>query len=354
MIPVDGQNLVVNPSFEDLEKCPDNLQQFDKYVKAWSTPTSGSTGLFVQCTSFSDIKAGDNYQGSQVAKAGSNYAGCYFYGIENYREYIQGSLSDSLIIGSKYKVSIWVSLADKSDMAISDISIAFIDKTFDDWTSQNIVLNKASYLSVNKQLIRFTDEIINNKEDWTLLEQEFTASEKATNFIIGNFNVNRETKKKNQKFFTKVRKAYYYIDDVSVMNVDALKKQISFEIKDKDKSVYETGKRYTFENLQFDFDKSEIRKTSFEELSGLVNFMMSRPKMNILIEGHTDEKGSESYNLELALRRVESVKYFFTLRGISPERIETVSHGEAIPKLIGNTDHMDQQNRRVEFTLLDK
>lgn len=351
---LSSQNLVLNPSFEDMVKCPDDLQQFDKNTTSWSTPTSGSTDLFTLCTDFQDIKSTVNYQGSQPPKNGSNYAGCYFYGINDYREYIQGSLSDSLIIGSKYKVSLWVSLADKSDMAISDIQILFSDKIFKSYNSQNISLNKSKQQSAINQLIAFTDQIIHNKEDWVLLENEFVANERTLFFIIGNFNSNRETNKKNQKFFTMVRKAYYYIDDISVVKIDPVLESVVITNQEFNERSFDTDQRYTFQNLQFEFDRWNIQKTSFEELSELVKHLLKNPELTILIEGHTDEKGSEDYNLDLAYKRVMSVRDFLVLRGISEERIEIISHGESLPKITGTTNHVDQQNRRVEFTLRTK
>jgi outer membrane protein OmpA-like peptidoglycan-associated protein len=350
-MPVLGQNLVLNPSFEVLVTCPDDLQQFSANVKHWTAPSRGSTDIFAQCTEFIDIKAGNNYQGSQLPKDGSNYAGCYFYGFEDYREYIQGTLSDSLQIGSKYKIRLWVSLADKSDMAIADIQMLFIDKTIETYTSRTISLNTSSYRTVKKQLITFTDQIITHKEDWVLLEQEFMANKKTSHFIIGNFNSNRHTKKKNQKFFTRVRKAYYYIDDVSVINIDPVLNPVITKAQEPITPTFDTERRYTFKNLQFEFDRWNIQKISFIELRELANHLKNHPKLNILIEGHTDEKGSENYNLNLALNRVESVKTFFTQSGISPKRIEIVSHGESKPKQSISTISNDQQNRRVEFTL---
>jgi outer membrane protein OmpA-like peptidoglycan-associated protein len=236
-------------------------------------------------------------------------------------------------------------------MAIADIQMLFIDKTIETYTSQTISLNTSSYRTVKKQLITFTDQIINHKEDWVLLEQEFMANKKTSHFMIGNFYSNRHTKKKNQKFFTRVRKAYYYIDDVSVINIDPVLNPVIAKAQEPITPTFDTERRYTFKNLQFEFDRWNIQKISFIELRELANHLKNHPKLNILIEGHTDEKGSENYNLNLALNRVESVKTFFTQSGISPKRIKIVSHGESKPKQSISTISNDQQNRGVEFTL---
>jgi OOP family OmpA-OmpF porin len=102
-------------------------------------------------------------------------------------------------------------------------------------------------------------------------------------------------------------------------------------------------------NVEFDFDKSNIRPEYHDELKKVGDFMNKYPETNIVLEGHTDSRGSEEYNQKLSQRRVDSVKnYIIEKFNIDEKRLTTVGYGETRPIADNNTDGGRQRNRRVE------
>ena len=76
---------------------------------------------------------------------------------------------------------------------------------------------------------------------------------------------------------------------------------------------------------------------------------MIRKDLKIKLDGHTDDNGSEEYNMELSKNRVQAVKDFLVSNGVAPERIETYYFGESKPITDNSTREGRAQNRRVEM-----
>jgi outer membrane protein OmpA-like peptidoglycan-associated protein len=101
--------------------------------------------------------------------------------------------------------------------------------------------------------------------------------------------------------------------------------------------------------LEFENDKAIILKKSYGELESLTNMMLIREDLRIRLDGHTDNNGSEEYNLELSKNRVEAVKELLVSNGIDPSRIETNFFGESKPIADNSTKDGQLKNRRVEM-----
>lgn len=97
----------------------------------------------------------------------------------------------------------------------------------------------------------------------------------------------------------------------------------------------------------FDFDQFSLTGAARNTLSDQSALLERAPTVDVLIEGHTDERGTREYNLALGARRAASVRDFLIANGISPARIDTVSYGEERPEVIGATEAAFQQNRRA-------
>jgi OOP family OmpA-OmpF porin len=106
--------------------------------------------------------------------------------------------------------------------------------------------------------------------------------------------------------------------------------------------------------IQFDFGKATIRRESNKLLDEAVKVLQTYPELRIQISGHTDNVGEPAKNLELSQARADSVKAYFTGKGIDAGRIETRGAGETEPVADNATDAGRQQNRRIEFKLLQK
>lgn len=104
-------------------------------------------------------------------------------------------------------------------------------------------------------------------------------------------------------------------------------------------------------NILFGFDKSDLSAEATENLNKLVTVLNTYPDTNIELQGHTDSKGSESYNQNLSEKRAGTVSQYLASQGINTLRLKTVGFGETIPKYDNETEEGRAQNRRVEFLI---
>ena len=113
------------------------------------------------------------------------------------------------------------------------------------------------------------------------------------------------------------------------------------------------GHKMILENLIFAQGKYEIQKSSYDELEKIIGIMNEYPAMEVLLEGHTDNQGDFTLNVELAKNRVDAVKtYLVEIGGIAEERIYTKSWGSIKPISSNSTPQTRKKNRRVEFTII--
>ena len=104
--------------------------------------------------------------------------------------------------------------------------------------------------------------------------------------------------------------------------------------------------------LLFDFDKSVVKEQYIPILRNLIDYMVEN-NYDVTIIGHTDSKGSESYNEKLSMRRAISVKEKLLELGLSPDRIVGLEgRGELETVASNETEEGRAQNRRIEFNLV--
>lgn len=114
----------------------------------------------------------------------------------------------------------------------------------------------------------------------------------------------------------------------------------------------EKGQKVRLNNIFFDFDKATLKAESYPELDRLVDIMNKNQDIKIEIAGHTDNKGSDDYNLNLSRSRAEAVMKYVTDKGIDQSRISSKGYGESNPIADNETEEGRQLNRRVEFEIL--
>ncbi len=105
--------------------------------------------------------------------------------------------------------------------------------------------------------------------------------------------------------------------------------------------------------LYFDFNKAEVKVTSETDQYSMLfqDWLGKHPDAVLSITGHTDGKGSDTYNLSLGNKRAENTMKYLSGKGISPERIKILSKGEADPVSDNSTETGRAKNRRAEITL---
>jgi peptidoglycan-associated lipoprotein len=100
--------------------------------------------------------------------------------------------------------------------------------------------------------------------------------------------------------------------------------------------------------IYFDFDRSEIRGDARPTLRANGE-TLRRAMVDIVVEGHTDERGSEEYNLALGERRAHAVMKYLANLGVSSSQMSVVSYGETRPAVSGHTEAAWAKNRRADF-----
>ena len=117
-----------------------------------------------------------------------------------------------------------------------------------------------------------------------------------------------------------------------------------------------TEKEVILQPIYFEYDKSNITKEGAAELDKLVQVMNEYPTMVIFAKSHTDQRGSDRYNLNLSDRRAKSTVQYLVSKGISKERISGQGFGESEPKVTCDncTEEQHAQNRRSEFLIVKK
>lgn len=101
--------------------------------------------------------------------------------------------------------------------------------------------------------------------------------------------------------------------------------------------------------IYFDFDRDTIRSEFESVLVAHARYLRSNGNARVVLQGHTDERGTREYNLALGERRANSVKRFLEVQGVSPSQLEVVSYGEERPEMRGANEEAYAQNRRVVF-----
>ena len=102
----------------------------------------------------------------------------------------------------------------------------------------------------------------------------------------------------------------------------------------------------------FKTNSAELNDDAFGKLDLIVEYMKKYPAKRIVVEGHTDNVGSETYNKTLSERRAQAVKNYLVSQGITADRIEIVGYGESQPIADNSTPEGRQLNRRVEIKLI--
>ena len=102
-------------------------------------------------------------------------------------------------------------------------------------------------------------------------------------------------------------------------------------------------------NVMFDVNSSRLTKGSYPALKELADSLKSNPDLDLIVEGHTDNLGRTEYNVQLSLKRAESVKKVLVVMGIENNRIKVAGFGDAHPVANNNTAEGRTKNRRVVF-----
>jgi outer membrane protein OmpA-like peptidoglycan-associated protein len=360
------QNLVMNPSFEELKpnavivacEFMQYSQYFGEKIKFWNT-TAGMTPDVLQ--------AADNCPWLTQAHTGQQCLGIMLYlpavdvgEREDYHEVVRGRLRTPMKAGQRYRVSCWV--REDSTIIREHLAKVYTRKT-------PVIPTKAGNLGfyfyvanpLDKQTpqINFAEPIVTSG-GWKLLSAEFVPDEPFEYFLLGNFFPDRltrtnltpeqvksvETRNGTIPYnIEKVKRASYLcIDDVAVESV-VLPPSMERSLLTERKFTFSAG-------VLFDSGKADLSAAAAPELDSLVAFLIKHPTVRMGISGHTDDVGADAYNLDLSERRAQAVQEYLTAHGVESTRLRAKGFGETKPVADNLTETGRQANRRVECVVL--
>lgn len=104
-------------------------------------------------------------------------------------------------------------------------------------------------------------------------------------------------------------------------------------------------------DVTFDTGSSAVRSGLLSEIDRVATVLKQYPDTLIRVEGHTDSRGTDAYNMELSNQRAGAVKNLLIQRGVAAQRIEVVGFGKTMPVATNETEAGRQKNRRVEIKI---
>lgn len=353
-----AQNLVANPSFEEMEICPGNYTLSElKAIKGWWQASEGTPDYFNSCSTKAGVP--NNTFGSQEAKEGKAYSGLVLFSYANsttYREYIQTKLSRPLNAGEMVCIELYISAAEKCSYVADGLGV---------------VLSKEKIKHIRKGVIGGQTMAMSNPglnmlddtENWNLLSDVYIAKGGEEYITIGNFKTDKELKiiRRTEDLGKNANTnwAYVYLDNVSVKPIKE-KAECSCEneilagmVVDPPLQLSEY-KKIKLDDILFDFDKDALTADANKQLEEVYKLLKKNRAMYMEISGHTDIVGPDGYNLDLSKRRAQRVINHLSSKGIATERLKIAFFGSKQPVVENSTDDGRAQNRRVEFQILER
>lgn len=215
-----------NPSFVLKDTCPDDFSQISR-ANQWISPTLGTSDYYNQCCPSGNLYVGvpDNALGFQNAVDNdSAYAGLIAFekGSPDYREYIQGKLTNTLTVNQKYYVTVYVSLTNNSKYATDDIGIYL----------SNSAISRTDFFPLNfiPQVENLQGHFLSDTVNWMKISGSFIADSTYRYVTIGNFKNDANTDTINIYSNNGSADIYYYIDALCI-STDSLECNNLIDIK---------------------------------------------------------------------------------------------------------------------------
>lgn len=159
----------------------------------------------------------------------------------------------------------------------------------------------------------------------------------------------------NKAYAIQVTRDGYESNTFPVAKTNGGTVNVAADLQPIDVIVKET--EITLNEIFFEFDKSNITQPGAFELDKLVQVLKNNPTMEIMVKGHTDNRGSDQYNLNLSDRRARAAVQYVISKGIAKGRITGKGYGESEPKVDCKencTEEDHAKNRRNEFLIVKK
>ena len=364
-----GNNLVINPEFDYFYYKPvpviyDGKSKIDDWIPFWTTPGNYTPDYLSNLRTIDVLS--NYYLFDFPLPVKFNYVGLGLYREKtSYSEYIQGKLIKPLSKGQKYCIKVSIALPSYSGFSLNRLAFFL--------SSIAVPINESNESSYLPQVVLST-LTVDNKRFVTLCD--YFVAEGGEQFLsIGRFTspdklkiIQRENFPQSQ--FGIDESAYYLLENVDLHAIQDTKECYCKNIIIKNDSVsaipgedmpmiktdlnkLKLGNSVILNNVNFEFNSYVLKPEADTILKAVLTYLNDNPKIRILISGHTDDQGSEDYNLELSINRAKSVHNWLINNGIESDRLKFTGFGKSRP-LFKDTDEKSRTlNRRVEVKLLD-
>ncbi len=123
------------------------------------------------------------------------------------------------------------------------------------------------------------------------------------------------------------------------------------EQEKEEEGLKQEAKQALKKRIHFAFDSSELSSQAQKTLKAKAKILKKNPELNIVIEGHCDERGTDEYNMALGERRARAAYEYLILLGVDADRMNLVSYGEERPLVEGDNEEAWAKNRRDGFKI---
>jgi outer membrane protein OmpA-like peptidoglycan-associated protein len=136
-------------------------------------------------------------------------------------------------------------------------------------------------------------------------------------------------------------------EKLNIQSVEMSALELNFKLQ-----PIEIGAVVNLKSVLFEIGTTTLLEESYSELNVVVDFLKTNPKVEIELEGHTDNRGDAKKNLELSQQRVDKIKSYLVSKGISGRRIKGKGFGGSRPIATNDSEEARRLNRRVEFRIV--
>lgn len=361
--PSSAQNLVPNGGFEERKGCPQPGDHFPaQYLKHWTAPawqhrdgyTITQTPDYFHSCSEGKYSQPKNFIGREPALKGNGYVGLLLYKVQS-REFIQVKLEQPLKADSTYYLKANLSMGDRAVQGIKSFAAKL--------TRDSAYYGNSDDYTPLKPLKGSPDQFFTKKQGWQAVSGCYRAKGGEQYLTLGNFQKDEEIGdtwvKKKAEERERLRRGYYYLDEVAVLPCSRIEDcPCSFlenhnltATLDSIRNGEAGSTRLQLVNVYFKTDEAKLLEASYDMLYKLSSFLKENPDFQVVIEGHTDERGTAEYNRKLAKQRAKSVMEFLVSDGVQEQRFDFKAYGASEPIASNQTARGRRLNRRVEFIL---
>jgi len=351
---VSCQNLVVNASFEEKNGCPLDYTQIQlTHLASWKQLGNGTPDYFNACSKSAGVP--NNVFGNEIASTGVAYAGLVTYtqGKRNYREYLCSEFTRPLVAGELVCIEVNISSADLCSYYSDGFGVLISEKE-PRQAGQECIEVPATI--DNPRLY-----LLDQDSGWVKMGNIYKAIGGEKFITLGNFKKDAQTNvlRRNAPGRRMGDYSYVYIDDVVVKPIK-LKSECSCENEILESLVFDPPLQLSqydeirLDDILFDFDKTILCDSAKTELDDVYILLKRNRSMYLEVQGHTDNKGEDEYNVTLSKKRADAVVNYLTKKGIETSRLQIKYFGASKPVKPNESEDGRAKNRRVEFRVLQK